>query len=182
MKERINNLIKPLVILAVSIFCVCYFVKQPTSLDGYWSCLSNSITGVVLFFMLYERYLWSFIPWNKPPVLKKHYEGIIHYEYKKQSGVKSIEIKVKQTLLSIEVTTKTDINSSVTVVGDIVKEYGENVLYYTYITNPRAIGQDKNPIQYGTCRMVLDSNNEVIVGKYWTTSKTIGDIEWKYIA
>ena len=48
----------------------------------------------------------------------------------------------------------------------------------TYMTDPSAVYQGKNPIQYGTCRMVLNEDNEKIIGKYWTSSQTIGDLEW----
>lgn len=36
----------------------------------------------------------------------------------------------------------------------------------------------ENPIQHGTCRMILDGDNSRISGKYWTSSNTTGDIEW----
>lgn len=52
---------------------------------------------------------------------------------------------------------------------------GEN---YTYMTNLTAATQSENPIQYGTCRMILDGDNSRISGKYWTSSNTTGDIEW----
>jgi hypothetical protein len=63
-------------------------------------------------------------------------------------------------------------------VGEIVEENGESVLYYSYITNPSAVTQRTNPVQYGTCRITLNEECEKMQGKYWTTSQTIGDIEW----
>lgn len=73
---------------------------------------------------------------------------------------------------------QTDINSSVTTTAMIVKEYGQDILYYTYMTNPSAATQSDNPIQHGTCRMVLCEDNTRLIGKYWTSSNTTGDIEW----
>ena len=46
------------------------------------------------------------------------------------------------------------------------------------MTNPTAATQSENPIQHGTCRMILDGDNSRINGKYWTSSNTTGDIEW----
>ena len=50
--------------------------------------------------------------------------------------------------------------------------------YQIYMTNPTTATQSENPIQYGTCRMILDGDNSRISGKYWTSSNTTGDIEW----
>lgn len=85
---------------------------------------------------------------------------------------------IKQTWTSIDIKVNTGINSSVTIYATIVNEFGQNVLYYTYMTNPSAETQQKNPIQHGTCRMVLTESNRELSGKYWTSSKTVGDIEW----
>lgn len=49
------------------------------------------------------------------------------------------------------------------------------------MTNPSAATQKSNPIQHGTCRMVLEGDNKTIRGKYWTSSNTTGDIEWKAV-
>ena len=46
------------------------------------------------------------------------------------------------------------------------------------MTNPSSATQKENPIQYGTCRMILDEDNARISGKYWTSSNTVGDIDW----
>lgn len=181
MNERVKNLIKPMIIIAAGIFAFCCFVKKPVAYDDYSAYIGYAVSGVSVLFVLYERFLWRFIPWNRPPILKKKYAGKLSYVYKKQPDTKEILISVKQTWLSVEITTKTDINTSHTITGTIVSEHGIDVLYYTYMTNPSAIYQEKNPIQYGTCRMVLDGNVDKIIGKYWTSSKTIGDLEWEEI-
>ncbi|MDD6488467.1 MAG: hypothetical protein PUG48_01450 [Clostridia bacterium] len=182
MNEHVKKLIKPMVIFAAIIFACCFFIKKPESYDDYTSYLGYSISGVCVLFVVYERVLWRIIPWNRPPILKKKYAGKLSYVYKKQHGLKDISIRVKQTWLSVEITTKTDINSSYTITGTIVNEYGIDVLYYTYMTDPSAVHQGKNPIQYGTCRMVLNDNNKKIKGKYWTSSQTVGDLEWEEIS
>lgn len=132
-------------------------------------------------FCVYEKWVWRFIPWNRPPVLKEQYDGIIYYKLNGIAGEKSISVWIKQTWLGIDVKTKTDINSSVTITATILSEFGQDVLYYTYMTNPSAATQKSNPIQHGTCRMVLNGDNKTISGKYWTSSNTTGDIEWKAV-
>ena len=178
MSERIQKLIKPSIFLAAIVFVICWVVKKPQEIGDYTTYLGYSVTAVTVCFLAYEKWLWRKIPWNRPPVLKAKYTGTIRYSYNGMSGEKSIHVQIKQSWLGIDIRTSTDINSSVTVAADIVKEYGRDVLYYTYMTNPTAATQSENPIQHGTCRMVLDGDNSRISGKYWTSSKTTGDIEW----
>ncbi len=180
MNTRIKNLITPIIMTFIIFVVAGYFIIQPITFDDYSSCVSYAISGVTILFLLYEKILWRFIPWNRPPVLKKEYDGVIEYVRKNQSCSKDIEITVKQTLLTIRITTKTDINSSRALTGEIVEEHGTNVLYYSYITNPSAQYRDDNPIQYGTCRMELSlDKNKTMTGHYWTSAKTAGDIFWK---
>ena len=166
MNDRIKKIIKPMIIIAIILFVLFLVLLKPTSIDDYCSCAGYSISLVTILFVLYERLIWRIIPWNRPPRLKKKYSGTLSYVYKSQPGTKPIDISVKQSWLTVSIKAKTDINSSLSITGMIVSEYGNDVLYYNYITNPDAVTQGKNPIQYGTCRMMLDSNNETIKGKY----------------
>ena len=163
MNERIQKLIKPGIIIAALTFAICCLIKKPQEFGDYTSNVSYAVTVVTLIFYIYEKWAWQIIPWNRPPVLKKQYSGTIRYT------------------LGIDIKTNTDINSSVTITAAIVSEFGQDILYYTYMTNPSAATQKSNPIQHGTCRMVLEGDNKTIRGKYWTSSNTTGDIEWKAV-
>lgn len=57
-----------------------------------------------------------------------------------------------------------------------MEENEQYVLYYTYITNPKSKYSKENPIQYGTCRLLINSTDK-LTGTYWTSRKTIGDME-----
>ena len=178
MRDKIEKLIKPMIFIAAAVFVLCYLIRKPVELGDYTSYLGYSVTAVTVFFIMYEKLLWKKIPWNRPPILSEKYQGVIKYNFRGVSGEKPIDITIKQTWLSIDVQTRTDINSSVTTTAMIVNEYGQDILYYTYMTNPSAASQSENPIQHGTCRMVLGGDNMHLVGKYWTSSNTTGDIEW----
>lgn len=178
MSEKIQKLIKPFVFLAIIVFVICCIVRKPAEFGDVTSYIGYSVTAVTLFFIAYEKWIWKFIPCNKPSVLNEKYTGCIRYLFNGVAGEKEINVTIKQSWLNIDVKTMTDINSSVTISSTIVKEYGENVLYYTYMTNPTAATQKENPIQHGTCRMVLAGDNKKIRGKYWTSSNTTGDMEW----
>lgn len=180
MNTRVKSLITPIIVTFVIFVVASYCIIQPHTFDDYSSCVSYAISGVTILFLLYEKFLWRFIPWNRPPVLKNEYDGVIEYVREKQSHSKEIKISVKQTLLTIRITTKTDINSSRALTGEIVEEHGTNILYYSYITNPSAQCRDDNPIQYGTCRMELSlDDRKTMIGHYWTSANTTGDIIWK---
>ena len=179
MNERIKKLIKPMILIAVMILAIGCIIKKPETLSDYFSYAGYAISGVGIIFLAYEKWLWRLIPWNRPPVFFEKYEGTISYIFNNQPDSKPISIKVKQTWLSVEITTTTDINASYTVTGSIVREHGVDILYYIYVTDPSTLHQSENPIQRGACRMILNENMDYLKGTYWTTSRTTGDIEWR---
>ena len=179
MDEQIRKLTKLVIWLSIIVFVICLAFRRPITYKGYFSCIESTVSVVTVFFIMYERVLWRYIPWNRPPVLRKSYSGFIKYLDKDIPKEKHIDIKIKQTFFSVCIETKTDINSSYTIMSSIVKEHDNYVLYYTYITDPDAVVQQSNPIQFGTCRMVLNKKNDILRGKYWTTRRSIGDIEWR---
>ena len=88
---------------------------------------------------------------------------------------KKIKVFIKQTLLNISIKIKTDEMNSISLNGYIVLENEEYILYYTYITNPKSEFSQNNPIQYGTCRLTIDSVLK-FNGNYWNSRGNIGDI------
>ena len=104
------------------------------------------------------------------------YEGIIEYNYSGKLEKKKTFVIIKQTLFSTKVEITTNEITSNTIVSNLVNENDEYVLYYTYITNPKSKYSLENPMQYGTCRLLTNVPNKLI-GTYWTSRKTIGDIE-----
>ena len=178
MNERIKKLFKPAIIIAAVTFAICYLIKKPQEFGDYTSYVGYAVTAVTILICIYEKWMWRIIPWNRPPILKEKYIGTIHYNFNGTAGEKPMRVQVKQSWLGIDIQTATDINSSVTITAEIVREYGQDVLYYTYMTNPSSATQRENPIQHGTCRMILNEDNARISGKYWTSSNTTGDIDW----
>ena len=124
---------------------------------------------------IYEKILWRYNPLEKTPKLNKKYEGTLKYNYEGVSGEKKIKIVIKQSLLNISLKILTDEINSYSLFGNIILENEEYVLYYTYITSPKSEFIYKNPIQYGTCRLIIDPDYEMR-GTYWTSQKTTGDI------
>jgi len=176
---KVSDLIKPLVAIGCVIFLLCYLIEKPNTLEDYSSYISYAVSAVVVLFIVYERWLWRFIPWKRPPVLKKRYDGIIYYVENQEAKTKHIDVFIKQSLLTTMIRTRTDINESYSITASIEQEYGNHILNYIYVTNPDASVLKSNPIQHGACRMVLEKDTHLVEGKYWTTSQTIGDIHWQ---
>ncbi len=178
MKSKMESLIKLSGIIIILIFVILYKFKMPKSVLAYWDLILESAGYSVVAIAVYERYLWKYNPFVKMPKLKKKYTGVLSYNYKGRSGEKVVEIEIKQSFLSTDVKLKSDEISSKTITSDLVEENGGFVLYYTYTTNPLSRHSEKNPIQIGTCKLLID-NIDSIKGSYWTNRKTIGDLTLK---
>lgn len=175
MKPKVKSLIKLSGIIIIFIFIILYNLKKPQSGWDYWDLTLESAGYSVTVIAIYERYLWKYNPFVKIPRLKKKYIGVLNYNYKGESGEKTVEIEIMQSFLYTDVKFKSDEINSKTITSDLVEENGGFVLYYTYITNPLSRYSEKNPIQIGTCKLQIDKN-DTIKGSYWTNRKTIGDL------
>lgn len=176
MVNRVHQLIKPLTIIAIAIFLALYFMKQPLVFEDYCSYVSYAVSGASLIFLLYEKYLWKLIPWNRPPILKTHYRAEISYMLEGEKCIKQMQLDIKQTWLAVDIKTRTESNSSRTICATITEENGDYFLNYSYLTSPKAVDHRVNPIQYGTCRISLNEENGKFYGRYWNTSERVGDI------
>lgn len=137
-------------------------------------------SATIIIMGLYNGFLWRYNPLEKIPKLMGKYNGILEYNFSGEIEKKGTFVIIKQTLLSIKVQITTNEITSNTIVGNLLKENDEYVLYYTYITNPKSKYSNENPIQYGTCRLSTNIKDKLI-GTYWTSRKTIGDIELEKI-
>jgi hypothetical protein len=166
--------------MVLVLFVIRCFISEPTSLYDYFGFAGEAIGVAIILMGFYERLLWQYNPLEKIPKIKGEYSGYIEYSYNGTFDKKEATIKIKQSLLSTNVKIITDEITSNTIASSIVYENGEFILYYTYITNPKSKYSKDNPIQHGTCRLIID-NNEELQGTYWTTRQTIGDIYLKRI-
>lgn len=161
--------------VVVILFIIRCLISKPTSPYDCFGFAGETISIALIIIGLYERWLWQFIPLEKVPNIKGEYIGIIEYNYNGNPDKKETTISIKQSLLSTNVKITTNEITSSTITSSIVLENKEYVLYYTYITNPKNKYSKENPIQYGTCRVIIKSKTE-LQGTYWTTRQTIGDI------
>lgn len=164
--------------VVIVLFVVRCFISKPASIYDYFGFAGEAISVTLIFMGVYERWLWHYNPLEKIPKIKGEYSGNIEYSFNGTPEKKGASIKITQSLLSTNVKIMTNEIISNTIASNIVSENGDYVLYYTYITNPKSKYSRDNPIQYGTCRLIV-KNKTGLQGVYWTTRQTIGDIYLK---
>jgi hypothetical protein len=177
-----NDSIKKFLIIglcvAIGLFILFYTITKPTGTYDIINCVSKAISLTVVLMGFYERFLWKFNFLDKTPQINGFYSGTIEYEYNNKPEMKKASIEINQSLLSVRVKIITNEITSSTIVGNLIIENEENILYYTYITNPKSKYSQDNPVQYGTCRLLTKNKNE-LQGTYWTSRQTKGDINLK---
>jgi hypothetical protein len=181
MKDELTKFVKAALYVALGIYLILFLIlcvfnlMTPFRAVGFigWSVLFTTCIMTI-----YEKWMWRFNPFSKIPRLAKNYEGTLEYNFDGQNKTKNIMLFIKQTLLTVSVKIKTDEITSYSITSDFSKQAEDYILYYTYQTNPKSKYSERNPMQFGTCRLELDENNE-LYGKYWTTQLTKGDMYLK---
>ncbi len=180
MDNKIKKLLSTSLWIALILFAFRYLIWKFNSLYDFIGAAGEVIFITIIIMGIYSSFLWRYNPFEKTPKLMGLYEGDIEYNFDSKLAKKDTSVRIRQSLFSIKIQISTDEIISNTIVGNLIEENGEYVLYYTYITNPKSKYSKVNPIQYGTCRCVL-SDKDVLIGTYWTSRQTVGDIELKRI-
>lgn len=178
MIDNVNKfLIKGIWIACGLFICRCLFI-MPESIYDLYEAIGEVIAVTVFGRGFYNSFFWKFNPLEKVPRLMGTYSGQIEYNFTGKNKVRDVSIIIEQTLLTVKVKIVTNEVTSNTIISSLIEENDEYVLYYTYITNPRSKYSQKNPIQYGTCRLII-TNKDEFYGTYWTSRQTIGDLYLK---
>lgn len=178
--NKITKFLSKSLWVALVLFVARYLLWSFNSLYDFIGAAGEVISITIIIMGVYSGLLWRYNPLEKTPKLMGRYKGVIVYNFDGIEAKKNTFVKISQTLLSIRIQITTDEITSKTIVGNLVEENDEYVLYYTYITNPKSKYSKENPIQYGTCRLLVSDKN-CLSGTYWTSRQTIGDIELKRV-
>lgn len=176
MREHVGKFLTKGLWVAFAVFLLRFFILRPISAYDYFGAVGETIGITVILMGVYNAILWRYNPLEKMPRLMGKYSGHIEFNFTGTLESKAVNVIIKQTALTVSVKITTDEITSNTITSNLVEENGEYVLYYTYITNPRSRHSEENPIQHGTCRLTEDGDSKML-GTYWTSRKTIGDIE-----
>lgn len=176
MEERVKKFLTKCSWVVIALFVVRCLILKPITAYDYFGAAGEAISVAIILMGFYNAFLWKFNPLERAPKVMGRYQGKIEFNFTGQYETKDAAVIIKQTLLNIKVQIVTNEITSNTIVSNLVEENHEYVLYYTYITNPKAKFSRENPIQYGTCRLTKSSEDS-LSGMYWTSRQTVGDIE-----
>lgn len=175
MNDQVKYLIKVVLIFFCAISLIDLMQVQSFEFKNILNLLSSNVSCALFFALIYEKWLWQYDFFHQIKNINGDYCGEISFERNKNFETKLADVKIKQSLLSTRVTLKTDEITSTTISSVILKENDAQILYYTYVINPKNMYSKKNPIHHGTCRFLLDDTKN-ISGTYWGSTKTNGDI------
>lgn len=178
MSERVSALTKKILWAFGIIFvirCAISFseIRDAFSVYLIFSLIGEAISITTVIAALYERSLWTFDKSANVPVIKGKYEGSIvsSWDGKKREA----KLEIKQTLLKLSITMKTDESIGGSVTASIDEINGEKQLTYCYLNRPMASVRNRSEIHYGTAMLNCDSRGKLI-GTYFTDRKTTGDM------
>jgi hypothetical protein len=131
-----------------------------------------------LFYLAFDKVLWRIsvggLDLYKTPDLRGSWKGYIVTDYDVGAKI-DIEVKIKQTWTSIEITLETKNSRSRSHAASIVTS--ESRLLYYYLNEPNSNSVETMHLHYGVATLnILDSNK--LKGQYFTSRdrKTCGDI------
>lgn len=145
MDNKTKSFITHCLWVALVLFVIRYLICSFNSLYDFIGAAGEVISVTVIIIGLYSKLLWRYNPFEKTPKLMGTYSGIIEYNFSGKIEQKDISVTIKQTLFSIKVQISTNEITSNTIVGNLVEENDEYILYYTYITNPKSEYSEKIP-------------------------------------
>lgn len=180
--KQFKKLIFPFLLLSFVVFTILNWLL-PEGYGGWLKCITYTSVVMNVVCVFYADVVWRFNPWERVPRFAKEYDATIKYCDRGIEKEKPATISIEQTLLKVSVEVHTNQIKSQTICSNLVVENGKDVLYYTYLTDPNAVGNDNNPPATGTCRIPIEIRGKffsktpkILKGKYWTTLKTKGDI------
>lgn len=180
MKHQYKSLLKNFAWMAIIIFVILCFINRnvlaPTfPLNKIFEYAGKSISYTIIFMVLYEKCLWKFNPFNKTPVLKKHYEGTFLSSF--DNSQRTAKLEIKQTLLSIQIIMITEESKSSSITASIDEILNEKYLTYCYINTPDSQYRNRSEIHYGTAILCVEDVNK-LKGSYYTDRKTRGSMDF----
>lgn len=138
------------------------------------------ITLDIIFYWYFENHLWkymgNFIP---QPYIGGKWEGKIISSYKKTET--NLKVKIEQTWSKIDITLESEYAYSNTIMAMFLIDKSANVnLVYNFYNEAKNNDLDLNS-HYGMGRLIIEENNNLMRGEYFTDDKrqTYGTIKLK---
>lgn len=185
-RYNLGRYIGAIVILAIILFLIIAFLRNNLSfsnLSTIWEDITTTVTIVSVICTLFISWVWKwriFQNWLVPfPCLSGKWLGSINSTYNGDDNPIPVEVTIKHHFFNIQIKIKTNESSSISTCGsfDIDEDRGLRQLIYSYQNNPKAKVRNRSEIHYGTTRLEISDNTQVLEGEYWTSRKTTGDIK-----
>lgn len=173
-----KGLIKLVIYVTTGVFAICAILSFAYNVFPVLKIISLVTAISELLIALYFSILWRFFNFLKVPKIYGKYNVIIKYIDPKDNKPKTKQCfaTIRQDLFSILISLATDERTSDTIACDLRKKDDVYYLYYVYKTTTKIEFLEFNPEQTGAVELCIFKNK--LEGRYWTTSKTVGDIRF----
>lgn len=165
--------------------------------DPVWSAITKIPTVITIdfgFWLFFVKWAWKwkiFQGWLVPfPVLEGTWEGVMRSTWFDPASGNSLPpiplvLIIRQSFLSINCSMHTEEASSISYSADIIidSETKRTQLIYHYTNRPQVSVRHRSEIHDGTALLyVINDKPREMKGEYWTSRKTTGDIELKFLS
>lgn len=185
-KYNLGRYVTAIVILSIALFLIIAFFRGNlsfNSLDTIWEDVTTTITFVTIICALFVSWAWKwkiFQDWLVPfPCLSGKWDGEIVSTYNSENRSIPVNVVIKHHFFNIQIKVKTGESNSISTCGsfDIDEDRGLKQLIYSYQNNPKATVRERSEIHYGTTRLEINDDANILEGEYWTSRKTTGDMK-----
>ncbi|MBS5978732.1 conserved hypothetical protein [uncultured Dysgonomonas sp.] len=185
-KYNLGRYVTAIVILSIALFLIIAFFRGNlsfNSLDTIWEDVTTTITFVTIICTLFVSWAWKwkiFQDWLVPfPCLSGKWDGEIVSTYNSENRSIPVNVVIKHHFFNIQIKVKTGESNSISTCGsfDIDEDRGLKQLIYSYQNNPKATVRERSEIHYGTTRLEINDDANILEGEYWTSRKTTGDMK-----
>lgn len=185
-KYNLGRYVTTIVILSIALFLIIAFFRGNlsfNSLDTIWEDVTTTITFVTIICTLFVSWAWKwkiFQDWLVPfPCLSGKWDGEIVSTYNSENRSIPVNVVIKHHFFNIQIKVKTGESNSISTCGsfDIDEDRGLKQLIYSYQNNPKATVHERSEIHYGTTRLEINDDANILEGEYWTSRKTTGDMK-----
>lgn len=165
----------------VGFYCGIFAVLWQLCKIPFWTSVGYTSFSVWLVWSGFNHFIWRICPglFGRKKISGK-WIGQLKSNFKGATS-KDVEVRIKQTFSSINITLKTNEIVSKSVITGWDKT--NNSLYYIYKTDPDISIKRENPVQDGAAKIVFDkANKKELKIEYWTDRKTTGYIQLRKVS
>lgn len=198
MTKHLNIKVFLWVIVPLSILIwILLMLISDIGVDPVWNAIKKIPIVITIDFgvwLFFSKWAWKwkiFQGWLVPfPVLEGTWSGVMKSTWidpvtGKTATPVPFTLVIKQSFLSVNCAIYTKESSSTSYSAEILvdKETKRKQLIYHYANRPQASVRDRSEIHDGTALLDIIGDKPLeMKGEYWTSRKTTGDIEIKFIS